>query len=55
MKKDPVLISKDAPIQKLLEYYMGTNTPARQKFIIENLVVEKDDAMELKEALVEAG
>lgn len=54
MKKDPVLISKDAPIQKLLEYYMGTNTPARQKFIIENLVVEKDDAMELKEALVEA-
>jgi len=55
MKKDPVLISKDAPIQKLLEYYMGTNTPARQKFIIENLVVEKDDAIELKEALVEAG
>lgn len=55
MKKDPVLISKDAPIQKLLEYYMGTNTPARQKFIIENLVVEKDDAMELKENLVEAG
>ena len=54
IKKDPVLISKDAPIQKLLEYYMGTNTPARQKFIIENLVVEKDDAMELKEELVEA-
>ncbi len=54
MKKDPVLISKDAPVQKLLEYYMGTNTPARQKFIIENLVVEKDDAMEVKEALVEA-
>lgn len=51
MKKDPVLISKDAPIQKLLEYYMGTNTPARQKFIIENLVVEKDEAMELKEEL----
>lgn len=53
MKKDPVLISKDAPIQKLLEYYMGTNTPARQKFIIENLVVEKDDAIELKETLLE--
>lgn len=46
MKKDPVLISNDAPIQKLLEYYMGTNTPARQKFIIDNLVVEKDDAIE---------
>ena len=48
IKKDPVLISKDAPIQKLLEYYMGTNTPARQKFIIENLVVEKDDAIEME-------
>jgi topoisomerase-4 subunit B len=46
IKKSPVLISKDAPIQKLLEYYMGSNTPARQKFIIDNLVIEKDEAIE---------
>lgn len=42
MRKEPVLISKDAHIQKLLEYFMGKNTPARQTFIIDNLVVEKD-------------
>jgi len=47
MRKEPVLISKDAQIQKLLEYYMGKNTPARQKFIIDNLVVEKDREEEL--------
>ncbi|HTO16931.1 MAG TPA: DNA topoisomerase IV subunit B [Edaphocola sp.] len=51
MKKEPILLSNEAPIQKLLEYYMGSNTPARQKFIIENLKVEKDDA--LIEALIE--
>ena len=31
-----------AQIQKLLEYYMGKNTPQRQTFIIDNLRVEKD-------------
>ncbi|RQO30103.1 DNA topoisomerase IV [Taibaiella sp. KBW10] len=57
MRKDPVLISKDAPIQKLLEYYMGNNTPQRQKFIIDNLVVEKEVIKEEPEAVavVEAG
>jgi topoisomerase IV subunit B len=42
MRKEPVLLSHDAQIQKLLEYYMGKNTPDRQKNIIENLRVEKD-------------
>lgn len=42
MRIDPVLLSKDASIQKLLTYYMGNNTPARQTFIIDNLIVEKD-------------
>ncbi len=46
MRKDPVLLSQDAQIQKLLEYYMGKNTPARQVFIIDNLRVEKDLVME---------
>ena len=47
IRKDPVLISQDAQIQKLLEYYMGKNTPQRQVFIIDNLRVEKDLAEEL--------
>lgn len=42
MRKEPVLLSQDAQIQKLLEYYMGKNTPQRQVFIIDNLRVEKD-------------
>ena len=42
MRKDPVLISQEEHIQKLLEYYMGKNTPIRQTFIIDNLRVEKD-------------
>jgi topoisomerase-4 subunit B len=29
-------------IEQLLEFYMGKNTPDRQKFIIENLKVELD-------------
>ncbi len=42
MRREPVLITKDAHIQKLLQEFMGKNTPERQKFIIDNLVVEKD-------------
>lgn len=47
MRKDPVLMSQDAHIQKLLEYYMGKNTPDRQVFIIQNLRVEKNIPEEL--------
>ena len=42
MRIDPVMLSKDMSIEKLLEFYMGKNTPERQEFIIENLKVEKD-------------
>jgi topoisomerase IV subunit B len=48
MRKSPVLVTDETPLQKMLEYYMGKNTPIRQDFIIENLVVEKD----LEEVLV---
>lgn len=51
MRKDPVLLSQDAAIQKLLEYYMGKNTPQRQTFIIDNLKIEKDLAEELGAAV----
>lgn len=49
IRKEPVLISNDIQIQQLLEYYMGNNTQARQDFIIENLIVEKDEALEESE------
>ncbi len=47
IRLDPVVIGPDTPIQKLLEFYMGKNTPERQQFIIENLKVEKDLVEEL--------
>ncbi len=47
IRKEPVLLSHDAQIQKLLEYYMGKNTPQRQLFIIDHLRVEKDIAEEV--------
>ena len=38
----PVIMDDKSSIEKLLSYYMGKNTLDRQKFIIENLKVEKD-------------
>jgi len=46
MRLDPVILSKDQKIQQLLEYYMGKNTPDRQKHIVNNLRIEKDIAEE---------
>jgi topoisomerase IV subunit B len=42
MRLEPIILHKDTSISKLLSYYMGKNTPERQKFIIENLRIEKD-------------
>ncbi len=42
IKLEPVILEKDFTIPQLLTYYMGKNTPDRQKFIIENLIIEKD-------------
>ncbi|MCH8547083.1 MAG: type IIA DNA topoisomerase subunit B [Cryomorphaceae bacterium] len=43
IRLDPVMIGRDGQVDKLLEFYMGKNTPKRQEFIIENLRVEKDE------------
>jgi len=48
IKLEPVILEKDFTIPQLLNYYMGKNTPERQKFIIENLKIEKD----IEEALL---
>ena len=42
IRLDPVMLDKEMPIEKMLEFYMGKNTPDRQKFIIRNLKVELD-------------
>lgn len=42
IRLEPVILSKDTSIEQLLNYYMGKNTPSRQEFIIDNLVVESD-------------
>ncbi len=47
IRLEPVVIDKNTPISNLLSFYMGKNTPDRQKFIIENLKVEKDLAEEI--------
>jgi topoisomerase IV subunit B len=44
IRLEPVILAKDATIPKILTYFMGKNTPDRQKFIIENLIIEKDPA-----------
>jgi topoisomerase-4 subunit B len=42
IRLEPVILQTESSVQKVLEYYMGKNTPDRQKFIIDNLRVEKD-------------
>lgn len=47
IRKVPVLLTADSHIQKILEYYMGKNTPQRQEFIINNLRLEIDAVDEI--------
>ena len=42
IRLDPVMLDTDKSISELLSFYMGKNTPERQKFIIDNLKVELD-------------
>ena len=41
IRLEPVVLGKDQTIENMLEFYMGKNTPDRQLFILENLVVEE--------------
>lgn len=42
IRLEPIILNEETSIPKLLEYFMGKNTPERQDFIIENLKVELD-------------
>ena len=50
IKLEPVILNKDNKLPQILEYYMGKNTPDRQRHIVDNLRVEID----LEEELVKA-
>ncbi|CAI8421942.1 type IIA DNA topoisomerase subunit B [Flavobacteriaceae bacterium] len=42
IRLDPVMLDSEMTTEELLSFYMGKNTPQRQKFIIDNLKVELD-------------
>ena len=42
IRLEPIMLDKAMSIEELLSFYMGKNTPDRQKFIINNLKVEVD-------------
>ncbi len=42
IRLEKVTLRKTDQVKELLEYYMGKNTPERQNFIIDNLVIEED-------------
>jgi len=52
IRLDPIILSKEMSIVKLLNYYMGKNTPERQDFIINNLKIELDITDEKEEEIV---
>jgi topoisomerase-4 subunit B len=51
IRLSPVIVEDKMKVEKLLEYYMGKNTDDRQKFIIENLRIEKDELDEVAEVI----
>ncbi|MGN1213683.1 MAG: hypothetical protein ACI4TR_02195 [Bacteroidaceae bacterium] len=42
IRLEQVSLHKTDQVKDLLSYYMGKNTPERQSFIINNLIVEED-------------
>lgn len=50
IRLQPVILGKDSHLGKILEFYMGKNSPTRQEFIIDNLRIEMDI---VKEDIVE--
>ncbi|MFK5856003.1 MAG: DNA topoisomerase IV subunit B [Bacteroidota bacterium] len=45
IRLDPVILRRESLVDETLTFYMGKNTPDRQKFIIDNLRVEEDIAI----------
>ncbi len=49
IRLEPVVLNEEIDLDEILAYYMGKNTSSRQEFIIDNLRVEKDEAVEEEE------
>jgi topoisomerase-4 subunit B len=47
IRLQPVIMGADSHLAKILEFYMGKNTPTRQEFIIDNLKIELDKVEEI--------
>lgn len=43
IRLDPVTMKKEDLVKEMLNFYMGKNTPERQEFIIDNLVVDIEE------------
>ncbi len=50
IRLEPIILKKDSHIKEVLTYYMGKNTMDRQRFIVENLRIESDEAEEGEES-----
>jgi len=50
IRLDPVILRRESSVAETLSFYMGKNTPERQVFIINNLRIEEDVALEPKVA-----
>lgn len=53
IRLEPIILNQNTKIKDLLTFYMGTNTPQRQEFIIDKLRVEKDLVQEIEEEIEE--
>src|SRR6478609_8565055 len=53
IRLQPVILGLDSHLAKILEFYMGKNTPTRQEFIIDNLKIELDVVEEKEVAVAE--
>jgi len=51
IRLEQVHLQEDTSIDQILSYYMGKNTPDRQKFIIANLKIEIDSVDDEKEVI----
>ena len=43
MRLDQIKLRKEDAVPELLSFYMGDNTPERQNFIVDNLIVNEDE------------
>ncbi len=50
IRLDPVILRRETSVAETLRFYMGKNTPERQVFIIDNLRIEEDVAVDVKVA-----